>query len=70
MYSKYYIIFFFFKSIISKLLYFCSPLIKLQIILAETSWMQGGSRPQMPQGAGSVTGVSGQPLHSQTPSGM
>lgn len=33
-------------------------------ILAETSWMQGGSRPQMPQGAGG-TGVSGQTLHSQ-----
>jgi len=32
--------------------------------------MQGGSRPQMPQGAGNVTGVSGQPHHSQTSSGI
>jgi len=32
--------------------------------------MQGGSRPQMPQGAGSVPGVSGQPHHSQTSSGI
>jgi len=33
--------------------------------------MQGGSRPQMPQGASNVTGVvSGQPHHSQTSSGM
>lgn len=39
-------------------------------ILAETSWMQGGSRPQMPQGAGGVTGVSGQTLHSQISPGM
>lgn len=31
--------------------------------------MQGGSRPQMPLGAG-VTGVPGQTLHSQIPSGM
>lgn len=39
--------------------------------LAETSWMQGGSRPQIPQGVGNVTGVSGQiVLHSQTLTGM
>jgi len=31
--------------------------------------MQGGSRPQIPQGVGNVTGVSGQILHSQTSSG-
>lgn len=38
--------------------------------LAETSWMQGGSRPQIPQGIGNVTGVSGQIiLHSQTLTG-
>lgn len=39
---------------------------KLFFFLAETSWMQGGSRPQMPQGPGSVSGVSGPTLHSQT----
>lgn len=32
--------------------------------------MQGGSRPQMPQGAGGIAGVPGQTLHSQIPSGM
>jgi hypothetical protein len=32
--------------------------------------MQGGSRPQMPQGGGSVTGTPGQTLHSQISSGM
>lgn len=39
-------------------------------ILAEASWMQGGSRPQMPQGIGGVTGVPGQTHHSQTLTGM
>lgn len=32
--------------------------------------MQGGSRPQMPPGASTVPGVSGQPHHSLTSSGM
>lgn len=32
--------------------------------------MQGGSRPQIPQIAGVVIGVSGQTLHSQTSPGL
>lgn len=53
--------------------YYFNPKISLKHLisfLAETSWMQGGSRPQMPQGIAGVTGVPGQLIHSQTSIGL